>query len=172
MNVGYCSNQSHTLTVEGRKLEMSAQKKSSARLWFFVHVVVPLLPFFFEGAIRFVCRGYKLSWSTFSMSTLAFSYGLLFVFIDQSLVNQELPLMNEDKTEEKRMSSIVLIIAAMACFLLFVLIAVFDSLIAFRNLRDLQESVEPLYAFTLGSSAFVIRGSMLVQSKYNLKAVL
>lgn len=176
MNVGYRSNQSHTPTAEGRKLAVSARRKPSAQFWFIVPVLFPLLPFLLEGLIRLISCRFKLYWNTFSGSTLAMSYGLLFIFINQrllnQLLNQELPLMNEDKMEEIWAWYFKLHIGAIVCFVLFAVIAFSDSLIVFHNVPVAQELLEPLYAVTFGSSALVIPISMLVRSKYNLKTVL
>ncbi len=160
---------------EGRKLAMSARKKSSAGCWVIVHVFFPLLAFFLEGLIRFISCRFKLYWNTFGGSTLAMSLGLLFLFIDQSLLNQRFPsLMGKDPAwgEQIWMWSHLLRGLAIIFFALFAVIAILDSQIAFYDIRVAQEQIQLFDMVIFGSFPIVVLFSLLFRSAFKLKAVL
>ena len=154
---------------------MSARKKSSAGCWVIVHILFPLLPFLLEGLIRLISCRFNLYWNTFSGSTLAMSLGLLFLFIDQSLITQRLSsLMSKDPAwgEEIWMWSHALRGFAITFFALFAVIAILDSLVAFYNVPVAQELIKLFDMVIFGSSPPVVLFSMIFRSAFKLKAVL
>jgi hypothetical protein len=153
------------------------QKKSSAWAWFLVHIIFPLLPFVLECSIRLIVSNFTPRWDTFSGSTLAMSYGLLLVFIDQSLLNQisQSPLMNEDRIDEIKIWSNVLRSAV-----IFFYAPLFALCVGFEYLALFYPAIQAI-AITLSeccdnivvlSSVFVIPTSMIIRSIFKLRTVL
>jgi hypothetical protein len=150
------------------------KKRPSTRAWIVVHIISPLLPFFLEGSIRLMISKFNLYWDTFSASTLAMSYGLLLVFIEQSLVNQKTgaPLMNEDKIAEIKFWSDILRSVVIFFYVpLFTLIVAFEYMATYHSIPIAKELTVYGDVLVFTSSAFVIPISLIVRSIFNLKTV-
>lgn len=130
---------------------MSILAKGKTKIWVEVHLIMPLVPFLLEGIIRFVLLGYRMNLETFNIATLAISFTFICRFTQQSLINNEHLLANDEVLEN------IKVIAQRLYYFGFGSSVSFMLIIALKALADRGDSfaVGPLTIFRCITVAYV-----------------
>ena len=146
-------------------------KRLSSQTWIIVHIFFPLIPFFLAGSIRYIVKGYKIDFDTFSTSTLAISIGLLCMLVNQSLLASNRPLIDKEELESIHGTATMFFILAIIVFALFGILVAFGALLELKSMPEVVERAE--YGFGLLASIISVIAVILAikaQRCYKLRA--
>ena len=134
--------------------------------WIFKNVILPLGPFFIGGSLRLLLTG-QISLSTFEGSEIAISLALFSFFMGQSLLNCDILLNDDEKTEELK-SKVNDFYLVGAFFLIeFALLVVLDTL-AISQQYSLGYNVMQVISF--GSAVPLMFYAFKTQQAYRITA--
>ncbi len=144
---------------------------STSKVWFVIHVLIPLLPFVGTGLLRLiVCQ----TWSSepFSTSELAISLALLSIFVNQSLVMSKHAMGSSEDAQTRRALAYAWVFIGALFFVFFALIVAFQTAVV-----ELGASVlgSPLLVFKVIAwiLAFpVVYGAIRMQKAFKLRATI
>lgn len=111
-------------------------KKTSTSLWFFIHILFPLLPFILEGFIKWFANGFSTINNTFNSSTLAWSLVMLSLFIYQSLLTDTSILPDNYEKDSKKSIAFLFLIYALITSIIYGFLIYISS--------DLEINTNPL----------------------------
>jgi len=142
--------------------------------WVIIHIVIPLLPFLFESifdiCIILTSDITMLNWGTFKAANLAMSSGLLCLFVNQSLLSNDLLLPDEYEKEKMRGSALKFIVLAIFCFVFFGALIIVSALFYYKNLTGLDNTTVPFKVIVGFGSIGIIHYAIRTQRSYKLNA--
>ena len=155
------------IVIEG---ESKKYKRPNSRTWIIINVIFPLIPFFLGGIIRFLAKGYDISWDTFNVATLAMSIGLLCVFVNQSLLTTKRPLSDPEEIEDIHGTATLFLIFAIFGFVFFAILIVLTALADNLNIPYNEINIHAFEVITLILSIATIYLAVKTQRSYKLRA--
>ena len=144
-------------------------KHPATNIWILIYILFPLSPFLLGGVIRLVLSR-DPTWTTFNASDLAISFALLCLFINQSLLKNEILLPNDDKVEDVELKAYYFLTFSGIFFFLFISNVFCDSIIKYYYMEELETSfhIFQIFVFILSVPAFIM--SIKVQQTFKLRA--
>lgn len=124
-------------------------KDPSTKVWFIVHILIPLLPVLSAIILRFIF-GENIELKTFKLSDMALSIGIIVAFARQSLIEADRVLDNEDKREEVIATAMLLLIQMFFCFISFASLEILDAM------THTTEDAQRLYKTTMKANDFTV----------------
>jgi hypothetical protein len=138
-----------------------------------VHVIFPLTPVPIEGMLRLLASNIAFHLNTFNASTLALSWGLICLFINQSLRAkvQSAPELNDTDEENRHFACTVMNMFAIGCFVSFGACVTYNALIeqGYHNLANTLNTLDLLIFFAW---PFPLTAAVKIQRSFRLRASL
>lgn len=145
-------------------------KRPSSQTWIIVHILFPLIPFFLAGLIRYVVKGYQISFDTFSTSTLMMSIGLLCMLVNQSLLASNRSLTDKEELESIHGTATIFFIFSISGFVLFGILVAFGALLELKSMPEVKEAEWGFGLFASMLSLIAIVWAIKAQRCYKLRA--
>ncbi|MGA3130512.1 MAG: hypothetical protein ABSD59_06910 [Terracidiphilus sp.] len=152
---------------------MRAMSRRSTLAWMLVHVVFPLIPVPIEGVLRLLASDNQFRLDTFSASTVALTWGLICLFVNQSLCanGAETPEINDADEDDKRLACTLMNMFAIVCFVCFGACVTYSALIEHGH-RDLVRAMGTLEALVFSVWPIPLTAVLMIQRSFRLRASL
>ena len=144
-------------------------KHPSSRAWIIVHILIPLVPYLLDGLIRYVTDDYHFTLNTLNASTLAMSFALISIFINQSILAHEPVIPNDEDKEDVASQANIFLVYAMCCISIFAILKFIVALKEFKNAKI--DSVNESFVYVIYFLAcLILIDSIRTQRSFKLRA--
>ena len=138
--------------------------------WFIVHLAYPMFPFVLEGCIRWIANQWVLTFDTFNAATLSMSVGLLSIFVNQSLQNHDLPLVDETEAETLLVASTSFHMMAIVSFAFFGVLVFLGILVLDWKSEGLSPVLRAFQWFVFIGWVVPVVAAVVTQRSFKLRA--
>jgi hypothetical protein len=147
--------------------------RPSTWAWILVHIVFPLIPVPIEGVLRLLAANNVFHTNTFNAATLALSWGLICLFVNQSLRTKEnwSRKLNDADEQDRQLACTLMNMFAIGCFVCFGACVTYNALIE-QGHHDLANTMSSLELIIFFAWPFPLTAAIKIQRSFRLRASL